>query len=274
MFVRGGRDRLTPVTEPDIAAPQMDDGAACERVMAWPAGPNDGSYLSDDLALRMLSGRDLGVLPDLSRPGYRLVKRVFDVVASGLAIAVLFVPAVILSAAICIKSPGAGPLYTQWRIGRVGRDGSCRPFKMFKFRSMVPHAEDMLSDLQDSNEASGPMFKIKKDPRIIPVVGNFIRRHSIDELPQLINVFIGDMSLIGPRPGLPNEVAQYDENTMGRLVVKPGCGGPWQVSGRSDVGFERMVELDLEYVRKRSLGEDFSLIVRTLRVMLSGDGAA
>lgn len=272
--MRGDRSERTPVTEPETAVSQMDDDAACEGAMAWPAEPNGGSYLPDDLALKMLSRRNLGVLPDLSRPGYRLVKRVFDMAASGLAIAVLFVPSVVLSAAICIKSPGAGPLYTQWRIGRVGRDGSCRPFKMFKFRSMVPHAEDMLSDLQDANEASGPMFKIKKDPRIIPLVGSFIRRHSIDELPQLLNVFIGDMSLVGPRPGLPNEVAQYDEKAMGRLAVKPGCGGPWQVSGRSDVGFERMVELDLEYVRKRSLGEDFSLMVRTLRVMLTGDGAA
>lgn len=272
--MRGDRSGLTPATEPEISASQMNDGMTCVGALAWPAGSNGGSYLSDDLALKMLLERDLDVLPDLSRPGYRLVKRAFDVATSGLAIAVLLVPSIILSAAICIKSPGAGPLYTQWRIGRVGRDGSCRPFKMFKFRSMVPHAEDMLADLQDSNEASGPMFKIKKDPRIIPGVGGFIRRHSIDELPQLLNVLRGDMSLIGPRPGLPNEVAQYDEKTMGRLAVKPGCGGPWQVSGRSDVGFERMVELDLEYVRNRSLGEDFSLMMRTLRVMLSGEGAA
>lgn len=117
------------------------------------------------------------------------------------------------------------------------------------------------------------MFKMRDDPRIIPGTGQFIRKHSVDELPQLINVFKGDMSLIGPRPGLPREVALYDARAVRRLSVKPGCGGAWQTSGRSDVGFERMVELDLDYIENQSLCQDMMLILRTAKVVLSGKGA-
>ena len=145
---------------------------------------------------------------------------------------------------------------------------------MYKFRSMVPNADQMLKELQAQNEATGPMFKMSHDPRIIPGVGNFIRKHSIDELPQLLNVFLGDMSLIGPRPGLPREVALYDERAKKRLAVKPGCGGSWQVMGRSHLGFNEMVGLDLHYIQNRSLRQDFRLIFGTIRAMLSGDGAA
>ena len=154
------------------------------------------------------------------------------------------------------------------------RDGSYRLFRMWKFRSMVPDADERLEELRELNEADGPLFKIKDDPRVIPGVGSFIRKHSIDELPQFINVFKGDMSLIGPRPGLPREVALYDERAVRRLTVKPGCGGAWQVSGRSDVGFERMVELDLDYIDGRSVSQDFDLVLGTLRAMFDGKGAA
>lgn len=222
----------------------------------------------------MLAGRDSGVRPELSRRGYRFAKRAFDVAASGIAVALLLVPGAVLCAAICAKSPGAGPLYSQWRIGRVRRDGAYRPFRMWKFRSMVPDADKRLAELQESNEADGPLFKIRDDPRIIPGVGAFIRRHSIDELPQLLNVLTGQMSLIGPRPGLPREVVQYDEHAKRRLVVKPGCGGAWQTSGRSDVGFDRMVELDLDYIDNKGIGRDLGLIIGTLRAMLDGKGAS
>lgn len=174
---------------------------------------------------------------------------------------------------ICIKSPGASPLYSQWRVGRVRKDGTFYLFKIYKFRSMVPNADQMLKDLQAQNEATGPMFKMKHDPRIIPGVGNFIRKHSIDELPQLINVFLGQMNLIGPRPGLPREVALYSEHDMKRLAVKPGCSGPWQVMGRSYLGFNEMVELDLRYIENRSLRHDLRLIFGTLKTMFSGEGA-
>lgn len=232
------------------------------------------AYLTNEEALRLLEGRDSGVRPETSRHVYRTVKRVFDICATGAAIAVLAIPSAVLCAAICIKSPGASPIYSQWRIGRVNRDGSFHAFKMYKFRSMVPNADQMLAELQSQNEASGPMFKIRRDPRVIPGVGTFIRKHSIDELPQLINVFKGDMSLIGPRPGLPREVALYDEHAMERLRVKPGCGGPWQAGGRSDLGFEDMVSLDLEYIDNRSIGQDVGLVFGTIKAMLTGDGAA
>lgn len=225
--------------------PQSDEIIACaEESVAIPVETRVDSYLSDGIALELLSNQDLGVLPDLSHPGYRLVKRVFDVVASGLAIAVLFVPSVVLSIAICVKSPGAGPLYTQWRIGRVGGDGSCRPFKMFKFRSMIPNAEDMLVGLQDANEASGPMFKIRDDPRIIPGVGNFIRRHSIDELPQLINVFIGDIPLriLKTRP-------EFSEKSMGAFAL------PAKSSTNKGKAFSQVVSCFANGLRMRRISK-------------------
>lgn len=234
----------------------------------WPkAGVTDAE------AVTMLRGTDSGVRPLLDRHAYRTLKRAIDVVASGAAIAVLLVPGIVLSVVICVKSPGAGPLYSQLRVGRVRRDGSYHLFRMWKFRSMVPHADEMLSELQDANEADGPLFKIKDDPRIIPSVGKFIRRHSIDELPQLLNVFVGQMSLIGPRPALPNEVVQYDARTMRRLTVKPGCGGAWQVSSRSDSSFKEMVDLDLDYIEKSSLAHDLGLVLGTVRSMFAGEGA-
>lgn len=231
------------------------------------------SNLTDSEALRLLQGQDSGVRPFLNRHVYRTVKRAIDIVVSGAALAVLLVPGIVLSAVICIKSPGAGPLYSQLRVGRVRKDGSYRFFRMWKFRSMVPNADKMLKELQDKNEADGPLFKIKDDPRVIHGVGKFIRKHSIDELPQLLNVFVGQMSLIGPRPALPKEVAQYDERAKQRLRIKPGCGGAWQASSRSDSSFEEMVDLDLEYIEKSSLGHDLGLVFGTIRSMFSGKGA-
>lgn len=224
--------------------------------------------------MRLLAERDSGMRPDLSRRGYRFVKRVFDVVVSGAALALLLVPGAILCAVICAKSPGAGPLYSQVRVGRVRKDGSYRLFRMWKFRSMAPDADERLEGLRELNEADGPLFKIKDDPRVIPGVGAFIRRHSIDELPQLLNVLAGQMSLIGPRPGLPSEVAQYDGRAVRRLAVKPGCGGVWQVSGRSDVSYSQMVDFDLDYVDNRGIARDLGLVLGTIRAMFSGEGAA
>lgn len=238
------------------------------------AEPWGESYLTNEDALCVLAMRNSGVEPLYTRRAYRVAKRVFDVCATGAAIVVLAIPSAVLCAVICVKSPGASPIYSQWRIGRVSREGSFRAFKMLKFRSMVPDADKMLAELQAKNEASGPMFKIREDPRVIPGVGTFIRKHSIDELPQLLNVFVGDMSLIGPRPGLPREVALYDERAIKRLQVKPGCGGPWQVSGRSDLGFEEMVTLDLAYIENRSIKQDIRFVFKTIGAMLSGEGAA
>lgn len=229
--------------------------------------------ITDTEAIEMLRGANSGIRPDLSRHGYRFVKRAFDIVASGAAIAVLLVPGAVLSAVICAKSPGAGPLYSQTRVGRLRKDGTYHLFRMWKFRSMVPHADKMLAELKDKNEADGPLFKIKDDPRIIPGVGGFIRRHSIDELPQLLNVLVGQMSLIGPRPALPCEVVQYDARAKRRLTVKPGCGGAWQAGERSDSTFEGMVDADLAYIEKSSFSHDIGLMFGTLRSMFSGEGA-
>lgn len=229
--------------------------------------------LTNEEAAAVLKTMKAGIKPDLSRYGYRAVKRAFDVVASTCAIALLLAPGAILSAVICIKSPGAGPLYSQFRVGRLNRDGSYRLFRMWKFRSMVPDADQMLDKLKDLNEADGPMFKIREDPRIIPGVGKFIRKHSIDELPQLLNVFVGDMSLIGPRPGLPKEVLQYDERATRRLTAKCGCGGAWQSKDRSDSSFDGMIDYDLEYIDHSSVLYDIKLVAGTVASMFRGAGA-
>ena len=234
----------------------------------WPT-----ACLTNDEAVDLLRGAKSGLKPSLSRYGYRAFKRTFDVCASGLGIVVLLIPAAVLSAAICIKSPGAGPLYSQVRVGRLKKDGTYSLFRMWKFRSMVPNADALLKDLQDKNEADGPLFKIKADPRIIPGLGHFIRKHSIDELPQLLNVFCGQMSLIGPRPALPVEVIAYDERAKYRLTVKPGCGGAWQAGNRSNSTFEEMIELDRMYVDCCSPRYDASLILNTAKAMIVGDGA-
>ncbi len=262
-----------------VAASEGADATTCVATVVQPAtvvseawAPR--SFLTDEEAIEILEEHPSNLRPLLDRKGYRFVKRVFDVAASGVAIALLAIPSAVLCAAIVVKSPGASPIYSQKRVGRLNKDGSYRFFSMYKFRSMVPNAHAMLADLQEANEADGPMFKIKDDPRIIPGIGSFIRRHSIDELPQLVNVFKGDMSLIGPRPGLPKEVACYDARATERLMVQPGCGGSWQVAGRSNVGFEGMVDLDLEYIKNRGFRHDLSLIARTAGSMLSANGAA
>ena len=208
---------------------------------------------------------------DSARLAYRFVKRTFDIVFSLGVIAILLIPSLLLCLAIRIESPG-NPIYSQKRVGRIGRNGEVETFDMFKFRSMHADADDRLADLQDLNEADGPLFKIKDDPRVTRI-GRFIRKHSIDELPQFLNCLLGQLSCVGPRPPLPSEVAQYDERAMRRLSVKPGLTGYWQVSGRSDTTFDDMVELDLKYIEERGILTDLSVVARTVAVMVSGRGA-
>ncbi|MGG4021694.1 sugar transferase, partial [Geobacillus stearothermophilus] len=143
---------------------------------------------------------------------------------------------------------------------------------MYKFRSMVTNAEELLESLLHLNEVTGAMFKMKEDPRVTKI-GKFIRKTSIDELPQLWNVLKGEMSLVGPRPPLPREVAQYTEYDKQRLLVTPGCTGLWQVSGRNDLGFDEMVELDLKYIRERSLLYDIRIILKTIKIMIKPNSA-
>ena len=195
-----------------------------------------------------------------SRRIYHFTKRVFDIVTSTLGLIVLSpVMAVI---AYKVKREDGGPIiYKQVRVGKNGKY-----FEMYKFRSMVVNADQLLFELKDQNEIDGAMFKMKHDPRITKV-GHFIREHSLDELPQLINVLKGDMSLVGPRPPLPSEVEQYTAYDKQRLYVIPGCTGLWQATKRNDVGFNGMVELDLEYIKHASISYDLLIILKTIEVI-------
>lgn len=197
-----------------------------------------------------------------SRHLYHAVKRVFDFVASLLGL--IFLSPLFLILAICIKSENwHGPVfYSQIRLGVGGR-----PFKMYKFRSMVVDADKKIKDLLDKNEIDGAMFKMKEDPRITKV-GKFIRKYSLDELPQLYNVLIGDMSLVGPRPPLTREVKEYTDYDQQRLFVQPGCTGLWQVSGRNSLNFSEMVKLDLDYIKQSGILFDFFILVKTVKIMI------
>jgi len=203
----------------------------------------------------------------LKRRAYLLLKRCIDVL--GAAGGLLLLSPLILTVALMIKleDPRGRIFYHQTRIGKDEK-----PFRMYKLRSMVSNAEELLEQLRARNEVSGAMFKMKEDPRVTRI-GRFIRRTSIDELPQLWNVLRGEMSLVGPRPPLPTEVESYTALEKRRLSVVPGCTGLWQVSGRSTIGFKEMVDLDLEYIRRRSTFYDLKIMIRTLRVMLGAKDA-
>ena len=208
---------------------------------------------------------------DRSRLAYRAVKRTFDIVFSGCALAVIAIPSLILAAVIRLESEG-NPFYSQIRVGQTHRDGSLSTFRMWKFRSMYRDADERLAELKDQNEISGAMFKMKEDPRVTKI-GKFIRKHSIDEFPQFLNVFLGQMSVVGPRPPLPNEVAQYTEYDLQRLAVKPGITGWWQVTERNSTGFDGMVRRDLEYIARRGLLTDLRIIALTIIEVITGKGA-
>ncbi len=195
------------------------------------------------------------------------LKRAVDFAVSSILL-ILLAP-VFLVLAIVIKLDSRGPVF--FRQERVGQNQ--RRFKMIKFRSMVPDAEARRKELEAMNEADGPVFKIRHDPRLTRV-GRFIRKYSIDEFPQLINVWLGEMSLVGPRPPLASEVAKYSWSQRRRLSVKPGMTGLWQVSGRSDVGFSEWVDMDLTYIDTWSLWKDFVILVKTFRAVVEGRGAA
>ncbi|MBJ8116767.1 sugar transferase [Bacillus sp. LB(2018)] len=196
------------------------------------------------------------------RKGYILAKRCLDFMGALCGLIVLFPVFFIVAVLIKYEDPNGPVFFKQIRMGKNGRD-----FYMYKFRSMVTDAEKRLEDLLHQNEVSGAMFKMKDDPRVTKI-GKFIRRTSIDELPQLINVLKGEMSLVGPRPPLPREVQEYTNYDRQRLMVKPGCTGVWQISGRSSLSFTEMVELDIEYIVNRNLILDLKIIIKTVRVML------
>lgn len=198
---------------------------------------------------------------------YWRLRRLQDIVLSVLALAVLWPFMLIVALLIVIDSPGASPIFAQTRVGRDGRE-----FTFYKFRSMIPNAENRLDELLPENEMHGPVFKIRDDPRITRV-GHILRKCSIDELPQLYNVLRGDMSIVGPRPALPREVAQYDSYAMQRLIVSPGLTCYWQIQpNRNQLSFDEWLELDLKYIRERSFLTDWKIIFKTFTAVLRMTG--
>lgn len=199
--------------------------------------------------------------------GYLLLKRVQDIFLSVMALLVLWPVMLLIALIIVIDSPGAGPIFTQTRVGKDGKT-----FKFYKFRSMYPDAEKRLNELLPYNEMNGPVFKIREDPRITRF-GRFIRKTSIDELPQLFNIIKGDMSIVGPRPPLPREVEQYDDYAAQRLWVTPGLTCYWQIQHvRNDLSFEQWVALDVQYIKDRSFRTDWKIIFKTFGAVLGMDG--
>jgi len=193
-------------------------------------------------------------------------KRMLDVV--GAAVLLVITSPLLLLAALAIKLESRGPvLYRSIRVGRGGR-----PFTFLKLRSMVHGADQHRHRLSHLNECDGPVFKINRDPRVTRV-GRFLRVTSIDEIPQFVNVLVGQMSMVGPRPPIPEEVAQYEPWQLRRLDVRPGITCLWQISGRSRIGFQEWMRLDLEYIRRQSFALDFNILVRTLPAVLSREGA-
>ena len=201
-----------------------------------------------------------------SRFVYHGIKRIFDIVAATCGI-VLLSPLMIIIA-VLIKTEDHGPIfYKQVRVGKNGKT-----FKMYKFRSMFVNADKMLTKLKEHNDVEGPMFKMKDDPRITKV-GHFIRKHSLDELPQFLNVLRGDMSLVGPRPPLPSEVEEYSEYDKQRLFVIPGCTWLWQATERNEVGFNEMVQLDIQYIQRASFIFDLWIIWKTVEIIIRPNGS-
>ncbi|MDR4219047.1 sugar transferase [Priestia megaterium] len=198
---------------------------------------------------------------------YEIIKRMIDIIGASIGIVFLSIIFLIVSIAIKVEDPKGPIFFSQVRVGKNGKK-----FKMYKFRSMVTDAEEKLEQLLQYNETTGAMFKMKHDPRVTKI-GRFVRKTSIDELPQLLNVLKGEMSLVGPRPPLPREVDLYTKYDKQRLLVTPGCTGLWQISGRSNIGFKQMVELDLFYIEHKSLLLDMKIILKTCFLFLGSKGA-
>ncbi|MED4841408.1 sugar transferase [Weizmannia sp. CD-2023] len=198
---------------------------------------------------------------------YTMIKRGIDIIGASMGLIFLSWLFLIVAVLIKIEDPKGTVFFKQIRVGKNGKE-----FYMFKFRSMVSDAEERLKDLLKYNEIDGAMFKLKEDPRVTKI-GKFIRKTSIDELPQLWNVLKGEMSLVGPRPPLPREVKEYTNYDKQRLLVVPGCTGLWQVSGRNDLDFNEMVELDLKYIKERSIWYDVKIIIKTVKIIIRPNSA-
>ncbi len=262
-------DVVAVLTGPVMAGPNL-------RRLSWDLEGTDTELLVS-AGLIEVAGPRVHVTPvdglpllNLAAPRFsgasRVGKGLFDRLTALIALIVL--APFLLAIAVAIKVGSRGPVFfLQTRIGRAGRT-----FRMVKFRSMVPSAEQQRGGLLDQSDRDGPMFKMQADPRITGV-GRWMRRYSLDELPQLFNVVIGQMSLVGPRPPLPEEVSEYDDDVKRRLLVKPGMTGLWQVSGRADLPWEESVRLDLRYVDNWSLAFDLVILWKTARAVVHGEGA-
>jgi lipopolysaccharide/colanic/teichoic acid biosynthesis glycosyltransferase len=249
-----GVERLSQLSGPSVTS---------DPAVGFTGGAVEPTGLSEVVSVEALRpARPVGLVG--ARWWQSALKRTIDLLGA-LALLLVLSPILIIAAA-AVAFTSSGPIL--YRQQRVGRDGA--PFTMLKFRSMHERAHEE-RDLH-RNEATGPVFKIRDDPRVTNV-GRVLRRLSIDELPQLFNVVKGQMSLVGPRPALPEECAHYTEREMGRLLVKPGLTCRWQVSGRSDVTFDQWVDMDLEYIETWSLRQDFVLMLKTVPAVISGRGA-
>ena len=222
--------------------------------------------MQSNLVLKELAQEDI-IVPNENKV-YLFLKRLIDIVGSGLGILILIPVFLIIGILIKLEDPKGSVFFSQKRNGLNGKE-----FNMYKFRSMVHNAEDLLESLMSKNEMDGPVFKIKDDPRITKI-GKFIRKTSLDELPQSFNVLKGDMSLVGPRPPIPREVIQYNKYQYQRLLVKPGITCYWQISGRNNIDFDEWVELDLKYIKERNLFKDIYIILMTLPVLLGDKNAS
>ncbi|HAT4124681.1 TPA: sugar transferase [Clostridium perfringens] len=215
-----------------------------------------------------IQGKEEYIKADDSDRLYLFLKRIIDILGSSFGLIILSPLFLITAMAIKIEDSKGCVLFSQKRVGQYGKE-----FNMYKFRSMVSNAEELKAKLMKQNEMSGPMFKMKHDPRITKV-GKFIRKTSIDELPQLINILKGEMSLVGPRPSLPKEVAKFESWMLERLEVKPGLTCYWQVMGRNDIDFEDWMKLDVKYVHDRNLWLDIKLIFKTFFVLFGDESAS
>ena len=196
---------------------------------------------------------------------YFVIKRLMDIIGAICGLLIFALLFCLIAILIKLESPKEAIIFKQTRVGKDGKE-----FCMYKFRSMCSNAEEKLGELLKYNEVEGPMFKMKDDPRVTRV-GRFIRKHSIDEFPQLLNVLKGDMSLVGPRPPLPREVAGYTAYDKQRLTVVPGCTGLWQVSGRNNLSFDQMVEFDINYIENVSFVNDIKILCKTVGVVFEAD---
>ncbi len=212
--------------------------------------------------VRAITGNDIK-----KRKTYDIIKKIIDVVLSAVSLILLIPIFIIIS--VMIKVESKGPVFFVQK--RVGLNG--KTFNMYKFRSMVQNAEELKYSLKENNDMDGPMFKMKNDPRITRI-GKFIRKTSIDELPQLFNILKGEMSFVGPRPSLPEEVEQFEPWMKERLIVKPGLTCFWQISGRNNINFIEWMKMDIKYIKERSIFLDIKLIVKTLIVFLGDKNAA